>query len=76
MNIFRKMYYKWLIKRHFKKEFVDTGVVRPNFSVIFDKEKQDFLISYTPIETKDITEYGGEVDIIEDETPKIEEENE
>lgn len=73
MNIFKRTYIKWLIRRHFKKEFVESGVVSPNFSVNFDKEKNDFCISYTPLNTKDITEYGDDGEVV-DENPKNDEE--
>ncbi len=74
MNIFKRIYWKWLLKKNFKENFVDTGFASQNFSVIFDREKQDFFISYVPIKTKDISEFGGEEDavVIEEELKKEE----
>lgn len=65
MNIFKKIYIKWLIGRHFKKEFVDTGIVSSNFAVIYDKEKKDFCISYTPLNVKNLSEMDE--DVVEEE---------
>jgi hypothetical protein len=62
MNIFKKIYIKHLIEKAFKKEFVDTGYVQ-SFKVIFDKEKQDYYISYIPLKTKNLDDME-EVEII------------
>lgn len=56
MNIFRVIYYKWLIKKSFKKEYVDTGYVRNNFKVNWDGDKQDFCIVYEPLHVKNIND--------------------
>jgi len=58
------MHVKFLLKRMFKEEFVDTGIVS-KFSVKWDKSQNDFAIIYTPASIKNL-----------DDIPEIEIENE
>lgn len=52
MNIFQKFHIKRLLKKAFKKEFVDTGYVKKDFHIKWDEELKDFCILYTPIKVE------------------------
>jgi hypothetical protein len=73
MNIFKKLWIKHLIKREFKREFVDTGYVK-SFKVLWDREKNDYLVNYIPLKTKNLDDME-EVEII-DENLNEQEDNE
>ena len=71
MNIIKKLWIKHLIEKAFKKEFVDTGYVQ-SFKVLWDKEKNDYLVDYIPLKRKNLDDME-EVEIIEE--PLKEEDN-
>ena len=45
MNVIKRLYIKYLIKKNFTIEFVNTGIVE-NFVVKWDKFKQCFFVEY------------------------------
>lgn len=49
MNIFKKIYTKWIITKHFNEVYVKTGLVSDNFKVCWDSKKNDFYVEYTPV---------------------------
>jgi hypothetical protein len=74
MNIFKRLWIKHLIKREFKREFVDTGYVK-SFKVLWDREKNDYLINYIPMRIKNLDDMK-EPETIEEQPLKEQEENE
>jgi len=65
MNFFKRIWIKHLIKKEFKKNFVDTGYVR-SFKVLWDSDKKDYLINYIPVKTRNLEDMR-EPEILEDE---------
>lgn len=65
MNIFKRIWIKHLIKKEFKREFVDTGYVK-SFKVHWDSEKKDYLVNYLPLNVKNLDDMDEPVEVIEE----------
>ena len=66
MNFIKKMYIKYLVSKAFRDEFVKGGFVNPDFKVVWDKEKQDFLVCYTPLNVKNLDDIEEDAVLEED----------